>query len=43
MKLAQYYEYLVSTVNTEDLGFWHQGISSYSAEHAPMCFQLFMG
>ena len=43
MKLLQYNEYLVSTVNTDGLVLQHQGISSYSSEYAPMCFQLFMG
>ena len=38
MELAQY---IVSTVDTDDLV--HQGISSYSAEYEPMCFQLFLG
>ena len=45
MKLIQYMynEYLVSTGDTGDLVFQHQGISSHSAEYAPMRFQLFMG
>ena len=38
MKLIQYYEYLVNIVVTD--GLVHQGIGSYSAEHAPMRFQL---
>ena len=37
MILVQYNAYLVSSV------LKHQAISSYSAEYAPMCFQLFMG
>ena len=32
MKLVQYNEYLVSTVDTDGLVLKHQGISSYSAE-----------
>ena len=43
MKLVQYKEYLISNVDTDDLVLQHQGISSYSAEYVPMCFQLFMG
>ena len=35
--------YLVSTIDTDDPVLRHQDISSYSAEYAPMCFQLFMG
>ena len=43
MKLVQYKECLVSIVYTDGLVLQHQGISSYSAEYAPMHFQLFMG
>ena len=32
MKLGQYHEYLVSTVNSERMVLQHQGISGYSAE-----------
>ena len=42
MKLLQYKEYLVTTVDTDGLVLQHQGISSYSAEYGPMHFQLFM-
>ena len=42
MKLVQYIEYLVSTVDTDALVLQHQGISSHSDEYAPMCFQLFV-
>ena len=39
MKLVQYNNYLVSTVDTDVLVLYHQGISYYSAENAPMRFQ----
>ena len=42
MKLVQYIAYVVRTVDTDALVLKHQGISSHSAEYAPMCFQLFM-
>ena len=42
MKLVQHIEYLVSTVDTDDLVLRHQGISIHSAEYAPVHFQLFM-
>ena len=32
MKLVQYHEYLVSTVDTDALVLQHQGISNYNAE-----------
>ena len=38
----QYKEYLITTVDTDALVLKHQGISSYSAEYAPMHFQLCM-
>ena len=38
MKLVQYREYLTSNVDTDGLVLQHQGISSYSAKYAPMCF-----
>ena len=41
MKLAQYNECLVSIVDTDGLVLWHQGISSNSAEYAPMHFPVF--
>ena len=43
IKLAQYNEYLFSTVDTDGLVLWHQGISSHSVEYAVMCFQLCVG
>ena len=42
MKLVQYNEYLVCTVDTDGLVIYHQGISSYSSEYVPMLFQLVM-
>ena len=41
MKLVQYYQNSVNTVDTE--GLVHQGISSHTAEYAQFHFQLFMG
>ena len=35
--------FLVTTVDTDDLVLWHQGISNLCVEYTPMCFQLFMG
>ena len=43
MKLFQYNEYFISTVDTDALVLKHQGISSHSAEYAPICFQLLRG
>ena len=37
MELAKYNEYLISTVGTDGLVQKHQGISTHSAECAPMC------
>ena len=37
MKPVQCNENLVSSVGADGLVLWHQGISSYSAEFAPMC------
>ena len=42
MTLVQYSEYLLSTVDTDVLVLQHQGISSYSADYAPIHLQLFM-
>ena len=39
MNQVQYNEYSVSTVDTDALVHWHQGISSHSAEYTPMHFQ----
>ena len=45
MKIVQYNEYIVGTVDTDGLVLWHQGVNNYSAnaECVPMHFQLFMG
>ena len=43
MKLVQYNEYSVNTLDTDKLVFQHQGISSHSAEYEVMHSQLFMG
>ena len=43
MKLAQYHGNLFSTIDTDGLVLQYQGISSYSADYTPVCFQLFMG
>ena len=42
MNVSQCNEYLVTTVDTDDLVLQHQGISSHSAKYASMHFQLFM-
>ena len=42
MTLVQYSEYLLSTVDADVLVLQHQGISSYSADYAPIHLQLFM-
>ena len=38
MELIQSNEYLVSTVDTDDLVIQHQSISSHSAEYTSMLF-----
>ena len=43
MKLVQYDECLVSIVDTDGLVLKHQGISSHSADYAPMDFPVFKG
>ena len=43
MKLVQYGNHLVSTVDTDGLVLKHQAISSYSAKYTPMHCQLFRG
>ena len=43
IKLVQCNEYFISTVDTDGLVLEHQGISSHSAEYAPMHFQLLKG
>ena len=41
MKVVQYNEYLVSTVDTDALVLEHQGIRGCNVEYAPIHFQLF--
>ena len=43
MKPLQYNEYFINTVDTDGLALWHQIISSYSVEYAPMRFSVFKG
>ena len=43
MKLVQYNEYLISIVDTDGLVLKHQGISSHSADYAPMRFPVYRG
>ena len=43
LKLKQYNEYLISTVDTDNLVLQHQGISSHSAEYAFMHFLALKG
>ena len=43
MKLVQYNECLISSVDTDSLVLKHKGISSYSADYAPMRFPVFKG
>ena len=43
MKLAQYNECLISIVDTDGLVLLHQGISSHSADYAPMHFPVVKG
>ena len=43
MKLVQYNEYLISTVDTDGQMLEYQGNSSHSADYIPMPFQVFMG
>ena len=42
MKLVPYNEYLVSTVDTDVRVLQQKGINWYSAEYAPMHFQMCM-
>ena len=37
------HDFLFSIVDTIGLVLYHQGISSYRTEYAPIRFQLFMG
>ena len=43
MKLVQHSECLISIVDTDGLVLQHQGISSYSADYAPMRLSVFKG
>ena len=43
MKLVQYNECLISTVDADGLVLLHQGISSHSADYAPMRFPVLKG
>ena len=43
MKLVQHNECLISIEDTDDLVLEHQGISSRSADFAPMCFPVLKG
>ena len=43
MKLVQYNECLVNIVHTDGLMLKHQGISSHSADYAPMHLPVFKG
>ena len=43
MHMGQYNEYLISMVDTDGLVLQRQGISSHSAAHTSMTFQLWMG
>ena len=43
MKPVQYNERLISVVDTDGLMLKHQGISSHSADYAPMHFPVFRG
>ena len=43
MELVQYNDYLLILVTIDGLVLKHQDISRYSADYAPMLFQLFMG
>ena len=40
MKLVHNNQYLVSTVDTDNLMLEHQSHSSHCAEYTPMCFQM---
>ena len=43
MKMLQLIDCLISTEDTDGLVLWHQGISSHSADYAPMRFPVFKG
>ena len=43
MKLVEWNKYLISIVDTDGLVLQHQGISSHSADYAPMRFPVFRG
>ena len=43
MKLVQYNGCLISIVDADALVLYHQGISSHSADYAPMRLPVFRG
>ena len=43
MQLVQYNQCLISIEDTDDLVHKHQGISSHSADYAPMRYPMFKG
>ena len=43
MKMLQLIDCLISTEDTDGLVLKHQGISSHSADYAPMRFPVFKG
>ena len=43
MKMLQLIDCLISTEGTDGLVLKHQGISSHSADYAPMRFPVFKG
>ena len=43
MKMLQLIDCLISTEDTDGLVLQHQGISSHSADYAPMRFPVFKG
>ena len=43
MEWSQYSEYIIITVDTDEVVLQYQGISHHSAEYVPMYSQLFMG
>ena len=43
IKLVQYNEYFIGTVDIDSMVLLHQGTSSHNAGYAPMRFYLFCG
>ena len=43
MKLVEWNKCLINAVDTDGLVLYHQGISSHSADYAPMRFPVFRG